>query len=229
MRQIGVITGLNVETQAIKRAVRLERFEDRVFVAAAGGDRDRISELAQEFAAHGADTLLSVGLAGALSDELKTSDAVVPARVVFADADAVSTDPVLSALIAKGLDPETAANGDLLCTEHEIADAQEKRRLHAATGAIAADMESGHLARAAAQAGLPFAALRIVLDEADDSLPPSVLGLMRNDGTTDQAQLMKNIARRPSDLPPLVGLMVDSIAALNRLSRVARPVFRELL
>jgi adenosylhomocysteine nucleosidase len=229
VRQIGIITGLAVEAQALRRAARLESLEDRVFVAPSGGDQDRIKDLAREFTEHGADTLLSMGLAGALSDDLKTSGCVVPTKIVFEGGSEYPTDALLNELIAQGLEPETAAIGDLLCVESEVAGAAEKRRLFEATGAIAVDMESGHLAMAAREAGLAFAALRIILDEAEDSLPPSVLGLLRRDGTTDQGKLMKNLFRRPADLPPLVGLMVDSLEALNCLSRVARPVLRQLV
>lgn len=227
VRQIGIITGLAIEAVALRRAVRLERLGDRIFVAPSGGDRERIEELAATFAEHGADTLLSIGLAAALSSRLKTSSFVVPAKILFEGGPEFATDPALGALIAQGLEPELAHGGDLLCVAGEVASGDEKKRLAAATGAIAADMESGHVARAADDIGLAFAAWRIILDEAGDSLPPSTLGLMRPDGTTDAGKLIRNLVRRPVDLPPLVGLMVDSISALNRLSRVARQVFRQ--
>lgn len=227
VRQIGIITGLAIEARALRRAARLERLEDRIFVAPAGGDRERIEVLAREFAEHGADALLSIGLAAALSGDLKTSSFVVPARVIFEGGPEFQTDPALGALIARGLEPGTAADGDLLCLAGEVASPEEKQRLGEATGAVAADMESGHLARAADEIGVAFAALRIILDEAGDSLPPSSLGLMRPDGSTDPGRLMKNLAKRPADLPPLVGLIVDLISAMNKLSRVARPVFRQ--
>ena len=228
VRQIGVITGLAVEARGLRRAARLERLEDRIFIGACGGDRERIEDLAKTFAQHGADTLLSIGLAGALSSDLKTSSVVVPRKIVFEGGPEFPTDPTLSAVIAQGLGPQAAHGGDLLCVASEVASRDEKRRLGAATGAVAVDMESGHLARAAGEIGVAFAALRIILDEAGESLPPSTLGLMRPDGTTDTVKLLKNLSKRPTDLPPLVGLMVNSISALNRLSRVARQVFRQL-
>ncbi len=227
VRQIGVITGLAIEAQALRRAVRLERLEDRIFIGACGGDKERIEELTQEFAEHGADTLLSIGLAAALSSDLKTSSLVVPTKIVFEGGPEFPTDPALGALIAQGLGPQVAHGGDLLCVASEVASRDEKQRLAAATGAVAVDMESGHLARAADEIGVAFAALRIILDEAGDSLPPSTLGLMRPDGTTGAVKLLKNLSKRPADLRPLVGLLIDSISALNRLSRVARQVFRQ--
>lgn len=227
VRRIGVITGLAAEAQALRRAVRLERLEDRIFIGACGGDRGRIEELVKAFAEHRADTLLSIGLAGALSSDLETSSFVVPTKILFEGGPEFPTDPALGALIAQGLRPQSAADGDLLCVASEVASRDEKQRLAAATGAIAIDMESGHLARAADEIGVAFAVWRIILDEAGDSLPPSTLGLMRPDGTTDAVKLLKNLSKRPADLPPLVGLIVDSIVALNRLSRVARQVFRQ--
>lgn len=227
VRQIGVITGLAVEAQVLRRAARLERLEDRISIGACGGDRERIEELAKTFAEHGSDTLLSIGLAGALSSDLKTSSFVVPTKIVFEGGPEFPTDPALAALIAQGLGQQAAHGGDLLCVASEVASRDEKQRLAATTGAVAVDMESGHLARAADEIGVACAALRIILDEAADSLPHSTLGLMRPDGTTDPVKLFKNLARRPADLLPLVGLMADLISALNGLSRVARQVFRQ--
>ena len=227
VRQIGVITGLAAEAKVLRRAVRLERLEDLIVIAACGGDKGRIEELAKTFTEHGADTLLSIGLAGALSGDLKTSSFVVPRKILFEGGPEFQTDPALGALITQGLEPEMAVDGDLLCVASEVASGDEKQRLGAATGAVAVDMESGHLARAADQIGVAFAAWRIILDEAGDSLPLSTLGLMRPDGTSDSTKLLKNLFKRPADLPPLVGLLVDTISALNRLSRVARQVFRQ--
>jgi hypothetical protein len=48
---------------------------------------------------------------------------------------------------------------------------QDKAAAFARTGALAIDMESHHVARAAAERGLPFIAVRAVSDQADEALP----------------------------------------------------------
>ncbi|HLO78401.1 MAG TPA: hypothetical protein VK196_18250, partial [Magnetospirillum sp.] len=53
---------------------------------------------------------------------------------------------------------------------------------HAATGAAAVDMESGAVARVAAQHGLPFLALRAIADPAGQSLPAPVLRIVDGQG-----------------------------------------------
>lgn len=227
--RIGIITGLATEADALRRAAAREKREDRVFVGAAGGDAESVARLAGDFAELGAGALLSVGLAGALSPDLESGRFVVPRTVLFEDGDAFESDRGICREIQAGLAPEMAADGPLLCVGREVAEPSEKARLAAETGAVAVDMESGHLARAAGAAGVPFAVLRVILDPADEALPKAVLGLMRSDGTTDQERLMKNLARNPGDLPRIAGLVIDSISALNRLGRAARPVFRRLV
>ena len=55
-----------------------------------------------------------------------------------------------------------------------MAAAARKAQLFGATRAVAVDMESAAVAEVAAQHGLPFLVLRVVLDTAADSLPASI-------------------------------------------------------
>jgi len=60
-----------------------------------------------------------------------------------------------------------------------------KAKLYAATRASAADMESHVAARAARSRGLPFAALRVVSDAADRTLPPAACVALNPSGGID--------------------------------------------
>lgn len=52
-----------------------------------------------------------------------------------------------------------------------VSNAMDKAALGAATGALAIDLETWHFARAAADAGVPFIAVRAIVDAASDELP----------------------------------------------------------
>ncbi|HEY4973461.1 MAG TPA: hypothetical protein VII41_07625, partial [Steroidobacteraceae bacterium] len=65
--------------------------------------------------------------------------------------------------------------GALLTSEAAVAAAALKASLFRDTAAVAVDMESAAVAEVAAEHGLPFIALRVILDTARDSLPESVL------------------------------------------------------
>jgi hypothetical protein len=90
------------------------------------------------------------------------------------------------------------------------------------SGAVAVDMESHVAARLAAHYGLPFAALRIIADPAERSLPAAALVGMRPDGSTDIAAVLRALGRRPSDLPALIRTALDARAAFAALHRDRR-------
>ncbi|HXZ67653.1 MAG TPA: hypothetical protein VEH07_03600 [Alphaproteobacteria bacterium] len=105
------------------------------------------------------------------------------------------------------------AGGDVV-----VASASEKDQLRAQTSALAADMESHIAARAAAEANIPFAALRIVSDEASEALPPAAIVAMRADGIIDIGAVVGSLMVRPAQIP-----------ALMRTARNAEIAFRALL
>ena len=113
------------------------------------------------------------------------------------------------------------AVGTLLAARQPIASVAEKAALRAASGALAVDMESGAVAEAAAGAGLPFLALRIVADPADRAIPAAALQGIAPDGSRRPSAVLLNLLTRPADLAPLIRLARDSDAALRQLRRVA--------
>ena len=62
------------------------------------------------------------------------------------------------------------STGAILTSHRVLANGAEKRRAKETTGAIAVDMESAAIAAEAAARGLPFLAIRAVLDEVDDEV-----------------------------------------------------------
>jgi hypothetical protein len=86
-----------------------------------------------------------------------------------------------------------------------------------ATGALAVEMESGALAAAARARGIPFAALRVVLDAAGEALPAFTGVIDEATGELRAARALAAIALRPRLWP-----------AAARLSRRQRIVARRL-
>ena len=89
------------------------------------------------------------------------------------------TSLVLSSMMSVRISHETAA--EMLTTP------DAKARARAVTGAAAADMESYGIAEVASARNLPFAALRVVADTSDDSLP-SVARAARSEEHTSELQ-----------------------------------------
>ncbi len=103
-----------------------------------------------------------------------------------------------------------------------VVDAAGKAALHAATGALAVDMESHVAARFAASHSLPFAALRVISDDARHALPKAVMVSMRPDGGLNLSAVLGSLVRDPRQLPALIrtgreaGVAFRKLALLNR-------------
>jgi hopanoid-associated phosphorylase len=170
---------------------------------------------AQELIARGAASLLSFGLAGGLAPGLAAGQVLLPRAVLTAQGE-YQADPALHAwLLAAAPQAET---GPLYAATAVIATPEAKQALHAATGAVAVDMESGLVAAQAA--GIPFAVLRAVSDPATHALPPAALVALDGEGRLDLAALLGALLRQPGQIPQLLRTGRESKQAMRALGSV---------
>jgi adenosylhomocysteine nucleosidase len=200
-----VASGLKREARILQGAA--------VQVVAGGGDRARLEQALAD-AAGRASAIISMGLCGALADDLRPGDWVIASRIVSCGREA-EADPDWTTSLARRLPGARA--GPILGSDVMIADASAKRAAHAATGALAVDMESHIAAGVAAHRGVPFAAARVVSDAADRSLPKAAQAGMAADGSMDLGAVLVALAADPRQL-----------AALIRVGREAETAFRAL-
>ena len=229
------VTGLRREARILA--------DPAVRTIAGGGDATRL-EADIEAACAGASGIISIGLGGALAEGLWPGDWVVASAVV-AMADP-SDLPPLGEVRPGGKGAEAHAPVDASPQRGEIndpwarrlleslpgarlgpiagsdvmlVDAAAKAALHAATGALAVDMESHIVARVAARHGLPFVAARTISDGAGRALPRAAQAGMKPDGGMDLAGVIAALARRPWELPALIRTGVEAEAAFRALLR----------
>jgi len=196
-----------------REAAMLERFGART--ALGGGDarllRARLDAIGGTCAG-----VISAGICGALSPQLKVGDCVI-ADAIIADGQRLAAETAWRERIATRL-PE-AKVGAIAGSNSVLVDAQSKCALHVSTQAIAADMESHVAASFAAGRGLPFAAVRVVSDQADAALPPAVLTAMASDGGIAFGAVLRSLAKKPAQLPALIRTARESEIAFRALLR----------
>ena len=219
MRRLGVLTGLKAERRIIARAAR----GSPPALACAGADGARAEREAAALVSVGAQALLSFGLAAGLDPAARPGAVFCPTHVVLAGGETVAThaawrEAVIAAAAAAGI---AIAPGGIAATDHALSTAAEKRALGARTGALAADMESGAAARAAASAGLPYLVLRAVADPVERALPEWTRSAIRADGGIAAFGVAAHLALRPWDLPALARLARDAGAGFAALRGVA--------
>jgi len=174
-RPILILVALKRELRIVARAfgftARGKRGRGRfrgsdVIIAAVGlggGSRDAVAK-------ENPRLILSCGFSGGLDPSLLAGDVVVATSVVGEDGEEVASSEALRHSAVRALHGLRCLEGKILCTTEVAATPEEKSAL-ARTGALAVDMESYPAARAAVEAGVPWLALRVVLDPLGTSLP----------------------------------------------------------
>lgn len=200
-------TGLEAEAKIARRA--------GMPVVVGGGDHRRTVKVVEE-AASAAQCLVSFGIAGALSPDLKPGDIILSTEVVDDDRRWLTSDSLRSS-IAELVAQIGAIEGPVLGAQLVLATQDDKRRAWQETGAIAVDTESVVVARAGAALGIPFIVLRAIADTATRDLPPAALLPLKHDGNPDIGQVLASVMRRPRQLPSLFGVAREARQALAAL------------
>jgi adenosylhomocysteine nucleosidase len=132
-------------------------------VAGAGAENSfrAAQRLTENFSLYG---LVTLGFAGGLALGLRPGDVVLGDEVMDeANRERFACDTDLIAV-------RFARRGRLLSANAVVTSSAQKLRLGKEWGAVAVDMESSGVARAAALAGLPFCAVKSITDSAEQSL-----------------------------------------------------------
>ncbi len=204
--RVGIVTGFSAEAALL--AGRSWR------VAMAGGRPERAAALAEAMVTEGAQMLVSFGIAGGLDSDLSPG-AVVVADGVWTD----RTGPIPCAEEAASLAAALprARRGLIAAVPDVVADRAAKQNLAERSGALAVDLESGMVARAAQAAGLPFLALRAVADPAHRTLPPAALIGLDKWGRVRLGPVLVSVALNPFQVPGLIRVGLDTKRALAAL------------
>jgi hypothetical protein len=161
-----------------------------VFAVVGGGDAIRLNAELDDMVEIFPGIIMSSGLAGALDLTLRPGDVVIDG------------DPDLVARLKVIL--PYARIGTIIGSDTIVATIADKAALASRTGAIAVDMETHVAAGVAARRDLPFAALRVISDDAASTLPPAALVGMKADGGIALGAVLWSLARRPSQLSALM-------------------------
>jgi len=181
-----------------------------------GGDGKNLAASLARAMAAGCGGLISFGVAGGLAPDLKPGTCVIGSAILHDEVERL-TDARWAQRLMRII--PGAVHGPIAGVREPIAHAEAKRTLHQQTGAIAVDMESHVVADAAARHGVPVAAIRVVIDPAERTIPRSALAGTRADGTVDALAIVRSLMRYPRDLVGLIQMSFDARAARATLMR----------
>ncbi|MFQ5442363.1 MAG: hypothetical protein ACE5EB_06535, partial [Thermodesulfobacteriota bacterium] len=193
---------------------------DDLFAVLSGVGAEKARSAARWLIGSGADALLSIGIAGGLSPDVKPGDIVIAEKVIGEETGAIwRADGAVVKSACETLKGSSlqVLSGAVITTARPTLSAGEKEDLYMRSGALAVDMESAAVARAAAKAGVPFFAMRAVSDEAGRSVSRDIYDCLDEEGGVRSRTLMNNILRRPSMVQEMLGLRTGFKSGLSAL------------
>ena len=136
------------------------------------------------------ELLISAGIAGGLTPDLKVGETIFPATIIDARDSSRHETSIKNARIAS-----TPLAKTIIVSYPEIASAEQKQKLGKAYGAHAVDMEGASVARAAEAHSLPFVAIKSISDDVNCELP-EMMPFFR-DGQFQASRFVLHIVFRP--------------------------------
>ncbi len=231
---LGVVTALRAEGECLLSGLTLKPlvvtpFGGKDVVLVSGLGPACAKDAAQKLLAHGATALLSWGTAGGLSPSSSPGMLLVPATVTDGRTK-FSVDHQWQKWLTGRLQGHIAvdASASILSADNVIATPQEKQALWKDTAATAVDMESASIAEAADKAGVPFLAIRAIVDPAAFALPLAVTESTDMFGDPKWMALAGRLVQTPSALIELVRLARFFQKATTTLRTVAHVMDRSL-
>lgn len=187
-------------------------------VICSSSDPKQLRSLLASFDPSSVRGVISFGVAGGLDPALKSGDVVVATEVMAGASRWLAASALSEELIAgAGLGRQRVIRGGLAGVEQVVAAQAGKAALHSETGAAAVDMESHIAAAYAADANLPFAALRVISDPATRALPALATNAIKANGDIDLRKVLRGVARNPLTIRALYATGRDFNRALRSL------------
>lgn len=214
--KVGVLCGIEREAAIVRGALQNRDHE----IICTGARAENAANGAARLAAGGATHLVSFGLAGALHDNLKPGDLMLPARVIDAEGQDWTPDAAWRERICRG--HIAAHDAPLLGLDHPARTGAQKLFLSATLDAASVDMESHFIARAAEAAGVPFVVVRAIADDSRTTLPNAAMEAVSPEGRELPLNAAKALIRRPGEIGALMRLGLASGKGFRTLGRVAR-------
>jgi hypothetical protein len=220
-KRIAIVAAMRVELAPLLGKMRphvvdgvdlFELSEAMVAVGGIGGKHARhAAEVVIEQAQPEPELLVSAGMAGAISPQLKVGEVGWIREVVD---------------VATGDRYPTRGGEWVLVTSQDISDVAEKRALLTKYATDVVDMEGAAVAQVAKQRGLEFAAVKAISDDAAFPMPP-LNRFIDGEGRFGKGRFLLYVALRPNWWPVLVKMQANTAIASTNLCRELNHLIKE--
>jgi nucleoside phosphorylase len=221
----GVLTAFRAEAEAIGPPSTIYTGSvdehEAVVYGMSGMGPSKAAACVETMAAKGVGTLYNLGFCGGLSPDIRCGDILVYDALVEESSGKIL--PISQELLFTHFDLLTACglsfhHGRALCSGEPVLSTELKRELWERTSALCVDMESVSILEAAEKHGIKTAILRVVLDDADTSIPEYAMDLVDSYGAPRPAQIAKKLALNPWRIGALLRMAKQQKAAASSLA-----------
>jgi adenosylhomocysteine nucleosidase len=196
---------------------------DNTLVALSGIGAARAYMAGSVLVSQGATALLSWGCAAALDDRVSPGCLILPESIIGANGEIHRVSTEWHRRLYLALESKHTVRTDALVESDAIVrTSAEKRALAKQTEAAATDMESAAQARLAKEYGLPFIAIRAIIDTPSTDIPENVLKALDPEGNINLWKLLTGAM--PADWIKIVRLGFQFNAAQRTLKKTRKLV-----
>lgn len=222
---LGIVVSLPWELKSLTRQTipvgACRAITGNTLVALSGIGAERAYTAGSLLVAQGATALLSWGCAAALDDRLKAGSLMLPERLIGVNGEIYLVSVEWHRRLYQTLSLKLPVHTDpLIESDAIVKTSAEKRALAERTQAAATDMESAAQARLAKACGLPFIAVRAIVDTASTDIPENVLKSLDQQGRLTIRKLLTGAPLLPADWIKIVHLGIQFNAAQKTLKKI---------
>jgi adenosylhomocysteine nucleosidase len=221
---LGIVVSLPRELKSLTRQTipvgAWKAITDSTLVALSGIGAERAYAAGAVLVSQGATALLSWGCAAALDDHASPGCLILPERIIGASGEIYLVNTEWHRRLYQKLRSKHRVRIQALAESDAIMKTSaEKRTLAKRTQAAATDMESAAQARLARERGLPFMAIRAVVDTVSTDIPENVLKALDPQGNINVWKLLTRTYLSPADWVKIIQLGIQFNAAQKSLKK----------
>ena len=220
MSKIGIVTALRSEARFLSRdniqPLTPVEVNEHILLVLSGMGPTNVQSAIDTLIAQNVDALISFGTAGALHEEAKSGDLIIPENIITHDSQSQNISSAWRDSVLGNLEgsPLKIFRNDIYTSESVISAVTEKHESNKITSAIAVDMESALIVNTAKNLNLSCLVLRVVVDEVDTVIPEKVLECTDIYGDVAYTRLLMSIFGQP-------GLILDLLKLGSAFKRAS--------
>jgi len=213
----GIVVALEAEASSCERW----RQSGEICIKLTGPGAERAAAGARSLVDEGVSCLVSWGTSGALAPDLRAGALLIVTHTTDSIGNEYTSDIRLVEGFRVALGTLSPSLGRALTVAAPVIGQACKLDLAGRYAATSVDMESAAVAEVARGAGLPFVAVRAVVDALSFDIPLAACAGMGEDGVSRPLRVLSALAARPFELPQLLRLAAHFSAACRTLKSAA--------